>query len=156
MSAREGEVTLTEDRKGHHYDATSITVLEGLEAVRKRPAMYIGDIGVRGLHHLIWEVVDHSVDEALAGYCTEVSVTVETEGSIAVRDNGEIWMDRHQVDLREVRGLIERMHVERPEDTVVIVADKQSRAGIVAQVMDEVRAGGIKDVALGAAPGSGG
>jgi biopolymer transport protein ExbD len=75
---------------------------------------------------------------------------------IAVRDNGEIWMDRKQVDLREVRGLIERMHVERPEDTVVIVADRASRAGIVASVMDEVRAGGIKDVALGAAPGSGG
>jgi biopolymer transport protein ExbD len=75
---------------------------------------------------------------------------------IAVRDNGEVWMDRRQVDLREVRGLIERMHVERPEDTVVVVADRASRAGIVAQVMDEVRAGGIKDVALGAAPGSGG
>ena len=75
---------------------------------------------------------------------------------IAVRDNGEIWMDRHQVDLREVRGLIERMHVERPEDTVVIVADKASRAGLVAQVMDEVRLGGIRDVALGAAPSSGG
>ena len=75
---------------------------------------------------------------------------------IAVRDNNEVWMDRRQVDIREVRGVIERMHVERPEDTVVIVADKQSHAGVVAQVMDEVRAGGIKEVALGAAPGSGG
>jgi biopolymer transport protein ExbD len=75
---------------------------------------------------------------------------------IAVRDNGEIWMDRREVDVREIRGLIERMHVERPEDTVVIVADKASRAGVVAKVMDEVRAGGIKDVALGASPGSGG
>jgi biopolymer transport protein ExbD len=75
---------------------------------------------------------------------------------IAVRDNGEIWMDRQQVDLREVRSLIERMHVERPEDTVVIVADKASRAGLVAQVMDEVKLGGIRDVALGAAPSSGG
>jgi biopolymer transport protein ExbD len=75
---------------------------------------------------------------------------------IAVRENGEVWMDRRQVDMREVRGLIERMHVERPEDTVVIVADKASRAGVVATLMDEVRAGGIKDVALGAAPGSGG
>lgn len=75
---------------------------------------------------------------------------------IAVRENGEIWMDRRQVDLRQVRGLVERMHVERPEDTVVIVADRASRAGMVAQVMDEVRAGGIKDVALGAVPGSGG
>jgi biopolymer transport protein ExbD len=75
---------------------------------------------------------------------------------IAVRENGEIWMDRRQVDLRQVRSLVERMHVERPEDTVVIVADRASHAGMVAQVMDEVRAGGIKDVALGAVPGSGG
>lgn len=69
---------------------------------------------------------------------------------IAVRENGDIWMDRHQVDLREVRGIIERMHVERPEDTVVIVADKAARAGVVAKVMDEVKLGGIKDIALGA------
>jgi biopolymer transport protein ExbD len=75
---------------------------------------------------------------------------------IAVRENGEIWMDRRQVDLRQVRSLVERMHVERPEDTVVIVADRASHAGMVASVMDEVRAGGIKDVALGAVPGSGG
>ena len=69
---------------------------------------------------------------------------------IAVRDNGDIWMDRHQVDLREVRSVIERMHVERPEDTVVIVADRAARAGVVAKLMDEVKLGGIKDIALGA------
>jgi biopolymer transport protein ExbD len=74
---------------------------------------------------------------------------------IGVRENGEIWMDRRQVDLRDVRTLIERMHVERPDDTAVIVADKAAKAGVVAQVMDEVHLGGIKDVALGAAPASG-
>ena len=74
---------------------------------------------------------------------------------IAVRENGEIWMDRKQVDLRDVRNLVERLHVERPEDTAVIVADKAAHAGIVAQVMDEVHLGGIRDVALGAAPATG-
>jgi biopolymer transport protein ExbD len=75
---------------------------------------------------------------------------------IGVRENGEIWMDRKQVDVRDVRSVIERLHVERPEDTAVIIADKAAHAGVVAQVMDEVHLGGIKDVALGAAPTAGG
>ena len=75
---------------------------------------------------------------------------------IAIRQNGEIWMDRRPVDLREVRPVIERLHIERPDDTVVVIADKAAPTGILAQVMDQVKAGGIKDVAIGAASATGG
>ncbi len=75
---------------------------------------------------------------------------------IAIRQNGEIWMDRKQVDLREVRPIIERFHIERPEDTVVVVADKAAPVGTLAQVMDQVKSAGIKDVAIGAQNPAGG
>ena len=88
------------------------------------------------------------------------AITAENRDSgnllIAVRENGEIWMDRRPVEVRELRALIERLHIERPDDTVVIIADKASRAGVVAKVMDEVRLGGIKEVAIAADPGAGG
>jgi biopolymer transport protein ExbD len=73
---------------------------------------------------------------------------------IAIRPNGDVWMDKRQVDVSEVRGIIERLHVERPDDTVVLIADRESETGMLTKVMDQVKLGGVKDVSIAAAPGS--
>ena len=92
---------------GHKYDATSIKVLGGLEAVRKRPAMYIGSTGEMGLHHLVWEVVDNSVDEAMAGFCDEINVSVHEDDSVTVIDNGRgIPVDMHATEKKPAAEVV--------------------------------------------------
>ena len=96
---------------GNTYDASSITVLEGLEAVRKRPGMYIGSVSTKGLNHLIYEIVDNSVDEHLAGYCSEIKVTLEADGSATVSDNGRgIPVGMHEKGISAERLVFTTLH----------------------------------------------
>ena len=98
---------MAEEERRDNYSADNIQVLEGLEAVRKRPAMYIGDVGSRGLHHLVYEVVDNSIDEALAGYCNSIQVFINEDNSITVKDNG--------------RGIPTAMHTKEKKSALEVV-----------------------------------
>ncbi len=107
MGDKEKETVPGKTTVGHQYDAKSIKVLGGLEAVRLRPAMYIGSTGEMGLHHLVWEVVDNSVDEAMAGYADEVNVTVHEDNSVTVVDNGRgIPVDMHATEKRPAAEVV--------------------------------------------------
>ena len=99
------------------YDASSITVLEGLEAVRRRPGMYIGSVSTKGLNHLIYEIVDNSVDEHLAGYCDKIWVTLEEDGSATIEDNGR----GIPVGIHPQKGIPTVPHIRQAEVCMVLV-----------------------------------
>ena len=116
MHPKESLPTVAAQKKNpKEYGADSITILEGLEAVRKRPGMYIGSTGERGLHHLVWEVVDNAVDEAMAGYANTVDVKILENGGVQVTDNGRgIPVAMHATGVPTVDVVMTQLHAEYP------------------------------------------
>src|SRR5512137_1338020 len=106
------DLSTAESSEESQYTAQQITVLEGLSAVRKRPSMYIGNISTEGLHHLVYEVVDNSIDEALAGYCNHIKIQLHIDGSVSVEDNGRgIPVDLHEKEnIPAVEVVMTKLH----------------------------------------------
>ena len=115
MTEKDNEKTIEEEIAVHgEYGAEQIQVLEGLEAVRKRPSMYIGSISARGLHHLVYEVIDNSIDEALAGYCDHILVEIGEDNSITVVDNGRgIPVEMHKIGKPAIEVVMTILHAGR-------------------------------------------
>ena len=136
---------LRRNAAGHNSEETGIDLAPMLDFV---------------LNLLIFFIITTSfIKEAGVVVNKQEALTAESKESgnilVAIRPNGDVWMDKRRVDIREVRSLIERLHVERPEDTVVIIADKESNTGMLTQVMDQVKLGGVSEVSIATAPVAG-
>src|SRR6266699_2428966 len=138
MAKAKPRASKAKEKGNGDYQADSIQVLKGLEAVRRRPAMYIGSVSGRGLHHLVYEVVDNSVDEALAGYSTQIDVTVHTDNAITVVDNGRgIPVDIHKTEKKPgVEVALTVLHAGGKFDTKIFTETRFDYATIATRLRE--------------------